>query len=552
MPTQTSEQQHIASKRHLTWLISALLVVAMLGIAGRLFFFGQSSLAGDDRLWRLSIEALIRSEGKATTVNIYPPIESNRLRVIQRTLHHAGFRIRNWSDEQSERRSIRAFATSAGKKPIEAEFVIHQKMEQTTATDGVKAELTTKQREDYLQDNERLELGNPKIKQVLEKLTQQQAEPQQLVDNIFKHLQRFGVSYGPSRLHAPTVLSKRKATALDRSLAMVALCRAAGIPARIVIGLVLKEEFNPEPHYWTEVYLDEKWFAYDIQSGYRQTVPANYLALRRNGIDVVQVEQGELLRLDYEVEREYDHPYLHQIKKASYFNILDLTRLPLDTRNELALLMLLPLGALISAMARHLAGLNSYGVFTPTLLALALIYTDPITTAVIFAVVCFLAIAGRSLFPDDITRIPRLAIIFTLVAMILTLSTSVLVYFDIGQGGKKVILLPIIILTTLIDRLYRTIEDRGLKIAMRRLIWTLLLALLCLPVVQFESLGHLFVAYPELHFITLALFLLISLYKGRQLVHLPFIRIFGEPETTTRKTRKKTSKAGPKAEQHAP
>ena len=550
MPSGTTEQQQLAAKRHITWLITALLILAALGIGGRLLYFGQDSLAGGDRLWRLGIEALVRSEGTETTIQIYPPYENNHLRVIQRTLHHAGFRIRNWSDDEAERRSIRAFASSAGKKIIGAEFVIHQKTQEPATEPGVKAELSTTQREEYLQDNERLELNHPKIKQVLQKLTQQQVEPQQLVEKIFDYLQHFAVSYGSSTLHAPSVLTKRKATALDRSLSMVALCRAAGMPARIVMGLVLKEEFSPEPHYWTEVYVDDKWFSYDIQSGYQQAVPANYLALRRNGIDTVQVMPGELLRLDYELEREYDHPYLRQLKQENYLNILDLTRLPLDVRNELALLMLLPLGALISAMARHLAGLHSYGVFTPTLLALALVYTDPVTTAVIFVVVCFLAIAGRSLFPDDITRIPRLAIIFTLVAMIMTLSTSVLAYFDIGQGGK-VILLPIIILTTLIDRLYRTIEDRGVTIAMRRLVWTLLLALICLPLIKFEALGHLFVAYPELHFITLALFLLISLYKGKQLVHLPFIRIFAEPDVPARKTRKKTKKSTTKTEQHA-
>ena len=551
MRAQTTEPKNIVSTPHITWLIAALLAVALLGIGGRLFFLGQSPLAGGDRLWRLNIEASIQAAGKATTVHVYPPAESAYLRVIQRTLHHADFRIRNSSDEKGERRSIRAFATGAGRKSIAAEFVIHQITTQTTTPQPKKTPLDTKQREDYLQDNDRLELGHPKITQVLQTLTQQQSGQEQLVDNIFKYLQLFGVSYGRNVQHVPTVLAKRKATALDRSLAMVALCRAAGIPARIVTGLLLQETLEPQPHYWVGVYLDERWFPYDIQSGYRQSVPSNYLALRRNGTDIVQVVNGELLQLDYELEREYDHPYLHQIRKQSYLNILDLTRLPLDTRNELALLMLLPFGALITAMARHLVGLHSYGVFTPTLLALAMVYTDIITTSVIFLVVCSLAIAGRSLFPASITRIPRLAIIFTLVAMFMTLSASVMAYFDLGQGGK-IVLLPIIILTSLVDHLYRTIEDRGVKIAMRRLAWTGLIALLCLPVVQFESLGHFLVRYPELHFITLAFFLLISTYKGKTLLNLPFIRIFAEPETPTRKTRRKAKTTSTQADQHAP
>ena len=179
-----------------------------------------------------------------------------------------------------------------------------------------------------------------------------------------------------------------------------------------------------------------------------------------------------------------------------------------------------------------------------------MVYTDITTTTVIFVVICTLAIGGRSLFPASITRIPRLSIIFTLVAIIMTLSVSAMEYFNLAQGGK-IILLPIIILTSLIDRLYRTIEDNGMKIAMHRLAWTALITVLCLPVIQFQALGHLILQYPESHFITLALFLLVSSYKGRQLINLPFIKLLAEPNNAKRKG-KPTVRKSNKSEQHAP
>ena len=148
-----------------------------------------------------------------------------------------------------------------------------------------------------------------------------------------------------------------------------------------------------------------------------------------------------------------------------------------------------------------------------------------------------LAIGGRSFFPTTLTRIPRLSIIFTLIAVILTLSVSVLNYFDIEQEGK-IILLPIIILTSLVDRFYNTIEDMGLKIALRRMVWTIIIALLCLPVIQFETLGHLILEYPEIHFSTLAIFLTISLYKGKHLINLPVLKILAEPKVIKKKKNK--------------
>ena len=129
------------------------------------------------------------------------------------------------------------------------------------------------------------------------------------------------------------------------------------------------------------------------------------------------------------------------------------------------------------------------------------------------------------LFP----RIARLSIVFTLIAIILTLSVSVLVFFDISQG-EKIILLPVIILTNLTDRFYRTIEDQGIQIALHRMVWTIIIALLCLPVIQFETLGNLILQYPEIHFVTLSL-LLTSTYKGKQLINLPIIKLLSEPES---------------------
>ena len=143
----------------------------------------------------------------------------------------------------------------------------------------------------------------------------------------------------------------------DRALAMVALSRATGIPARIVTGFILRDDIDPVAHYWVEVYLDEKWLSYDVQYGYRYELPVTYLPLRRNSDEIVQVSNGELLQMGFSLEREFNHPYLSQIESRSFSNILNLTQLPLNTRDELALLLLLPPGVLISALFRHLVDL---------------------------------------------------------------------------------------------------------------------------------------------------------------------------------------------------
>jgi hypothetical protein len=65
---------------------------------------------------------------------------------------------------------------------------------------------------------------------------------------------------------------------------------------------------------------------------------------------------------------------------------LDLTRTPAQTQSALSFLLLMPVGLLITALARSLIGMRTIGTFTPTLLALSQARSDWRIGVVIFAV----------------------------------------------------------------------------------------------------------------------------------------------------------------------
>lgn len=531
---QSSTSKTIVPKQPTWWLSALLILISILLIGSRLLFLGTDTLASGDRLWRLSINVSTFATPEKTILKIFPPFDTNYIRAIERNLSYPGFKARKSTGEQKYRRNTFITANNKGNQHISAEYLLH--LSQTPFISPINnTELTTQKRERFLLDDAKLQFKSYIVKETLANLLKSEPNQNLLVNNIYAFLKTFPIYLGNDALNVPEVLVRKKATIYDSSISMVSLCRASGIPARLVSGLILKDDIDPQPHYWVEVYQDDNWSSYDIHFGYTKTVPINYLPLRRNDKEIVQIENGQNNKIEYEFEPEFNHPYLRKQQKDQLTTILDLTRLPLDIRSELAFLLLLPLGALITALFRHFIGVHSYGVFTPTLLALAIVYANLTTTLLVFLVVTSLAIGGRSFFPTTLTRIPRLSIIFTLIAVILTMSVSVLSYFDIDQGGK-IILLPIIILTSLVDRFYNTIEDNGLKIAVIRMVWTIVIALLCLPIIQFETLGHFILQYPEIHLITLALFLLISLYKGKHLIRLPILKLLAEPEITKKKT----------------
>jgi len=516
-------------------LIAILILLSMIGISARFILISDDSLSGGDSLWRLNITASTHAIPEETTLTIYPPFDTANIRTIQRNVSYPGFKIRRatLTGEQKLQRYTHLIATDKGKQEISAEYLLHLSQSPFTSVTN-KTALKTNNRERFLLDDSNLQYKSYAVKETLNKILAHLPNQDNLANEIYAFAKSIPISTGKDITTVPKILTRHKATIYDRALVMISLSRAIGIPARLVSGLILKDDIDPQPHYWVELYQNDQWSPYDIHFDYKKSLPSNYLPLRRNDKDIIQANNGTFNDIKFDLEREFNHPYLRKKQKEQLFSIFDLTRLPLDVRNELALLLLLPLGALITALFRHLVGVHSYGVFTPTLLALAIVYTNIVTTLTIFIVVISIAVAGRSLFPASLTRVPRLSIIFTLIAIILTMSVSVFNYFNIDQGGK-IILLPIIILTSLVDRFYRTIDDRGIKIAIRRLVWTMMIALLCLPVIQFETLGHLILEYPELHLITLALFLLISLYKGKLLIHLPLIKILAEPENIKEK-----------------
>jgi len=111
-------------------------------------------------------------------------------------------------------------------------------------------------------------------------------------------------------------------------------------------------------------------------------------------------------------------------------DILLLSRLPVGMQETLAILLLLPVGALITAVFRNIVGLQTFGTFTPSLLALSFLYADWRSGLVILAGVFGIGLAGRSLL--DRLRplmVPRLSVVLTMVVVFTAFVVSALNYF---------------------------------------------------------------------------------------------------------------------------
>lgn len=524
----TGRSEHHSSRN----LVYVLILAGLVLFAWRYASEPEAVAAPGDRLWDVELRIRASAVARETAVEIAAPLNTRSLRVIGQNIAHPGWRQNfRLQDRPESGRRVAFSASREGELSIDAVFSVHELAVPELSRGGSSAPLDGEAREPYLRDHPTLQIEHPDVTGLAAALLSTVEADAVLSDAIYDKVRMLRERADKKLLDVPEILSGGRANPQERAYTMVALCRAARIPARLVKGLVIRESETISLHLWTEVYQDGKWTPYDPVFGYRHTLPPNYLPFIKGPGDVVLFSGTTSHAVDYAVVNTDALLEVAESTREDWLEVFDLTRLPLDTRIVLAALMLLPFGALLTGLFNEVIGIRTYGVFTPTLLALSLVYVPWQSASVVLMVVLFLGVVGRAAIPGQLSRVPRLSIVLTLVALGIGASASLMDYFEIGFGGQLV-LLPIVILASLVDRFYAVFDEKGLRTALYRLGWTLVLAMLCIPVVRFEALGHTMVRYPELHLVTLAAILGLTLYNRSRLAQLPGFGWLNWPENT--------------------
>jgi len=531
--------------RSLVKISIVLIILALLAIVGR-HSLVQDSIAQLDSIWQLTVNSRFQADENNSIVNISPPIDTQFARVVAQQLLHSGLKIQRTKsgNDQQNTRLIYLVAKNKGIYELSADFTVHLKQKESGSPQAALLPPTSSNIESFLKNDPDLQIDSEEVQQKIIKLGAGATDIKQLAEKIFQYSHK-NILTDKKHTHSDIIsaIKTGKATHLMRAKTMVALGRAASIPARLITGFILEENLDARPVYWVDFLLDNRWASFDPLKGYQYELPENYLPMRRNNDELVGGISISKLTTEYEISQIIDRKGYYLTKNKSLLDIINLNRLPLETRQSLAILMLLPLGALFTALVRSLVGVRTYGTFTPALIGLAAHYADWITALMIFFIVAVLGLSGRHFIHGKLLRTPRLTIVFTLVALAMTLGVSLLDYFNLNASGH-VVLLPIVILTALVDRIYTLADDNGIHTAMVRLGWTLAVALVCLGILQLEWLGHLLLQYPESQLVTVAMILLLSTYSGKKILHWLPLKWLDEPKRDIKRKKSESSESG--------
>ena len=331
-------------------------------------------------------------------------------------------------------------------------------------------------------------------------------------------------------------LETKRATPLGRSRAMVALCRALRIPARLVAGFELRQAEAPQPHVWVEAFRGHQWVPFDPQFGYSRVLPRNFVAVRRGDESLIRAQgliKPDTLAAKYTIERLDPDDRVLQSGRRRPSQVLDLTRLPVGMHRIMSLMLLLPFGALTTAVFRNVVGIRTFGTFAPALLALSFLYSAWGTGLLILSVVVGAGILGRALLERlHLLMVPRLSIILTTIILCVVFGVSLLDYMGVTPSADAV-LLPLVILTIMIERLYVAAEEDGVSFSLQLVAGTVVVSTCCYLLLSWERIGRLILIYPELHLLTIAAFIVIGRYSGYRVTELIRFRDLARTETRT-------------------
>lgn len=223
-----------------------------------------------------------------------------------------------------------------------------------------------------------------------------------------------------------------------------------------------------------------------------------------------------------------------------FWHRLSPATLRLEEQAWVEFLLLLPVSALVVSFFRTVIGVTTFGVFGPALLGL--VCRDPDDFPWALGVFMAILLAGwgvrRLLDHYHLLMVPRISVLLTAIVMLLIFS-ALLLGPNSGLAGGYVALLPLIILTHMVERFWAVETEDGAAASFRTLLGTVLVALAVMllinmdvpanaaaawlgsgPLLRPHAVQTLFFRFPEALGFILAGQLLLGRYTGYRLTEL--------------------------------
>ena len=221
---------------------------------------------------------------------------------------------------------------------------------------------------------------------------------------------------------------------------------AARIPARMVHGFPLAgRQRSAQPVTWLEVHDGDQWRYFNPATG-EQSIPERFFIWWRGNQALVNVEGGSNVSVQFAVQENHVDAVAiaETLATQESARIIDfsLYSLPIQTQAVYAVLLMIPIGALLMVVMRNIVGIDAFGTFMPVLIALAFRETKLVWGVILFTLLVALGLSIRFLLDRlRLLLVPRLSAVLIVVVLLMLMIS--LMSHNLGmETGLSVALFP--------------------------------------------------------------------------------------------------------------
>ncbi|BCN92251.1 hypothetical protein THMIRHAM_00360 [Thiomicrorhabdus immobilis] len=481
-------------------------ILSLIGLAVFIFILKQFWLPVSDTNPSLHSKLTLQYEVTKTIldkteIQLPLPYSTRENRLISQSMSYNGWRISKRNYKVGEKRGLVLIASDKKPSIIRLEYNFsHDKKDKKRVANPLNPD--DYQKYTALEDSQKGRFA--KFQDFL-------IENGVVIDSITQsaeHLQNYLALYEKYWGKFPTYKKIRNTTCnnwLTQQQNLLASLKSLNIPARTVCGIGVDYENKTYKRGWLEFHNGTYWQTLDLWAENTLTL----IALSKDSNDFSSLKNGTELKEIIQI----DSFQFNENTPFNYEEFYNLKLLPLELQDALKILLTLPFALLITAFLKALFKIETHGILTPALLGLALAFNEIVLSLIIMALVFVPTIFIRKLVANK-NKIVEHTVTLTFVILILILIITV---SDIMNWLDNPIdaLLPVIILTLLVDKYFVSLDKNGTHHANMKLLYTLMLTFIVIGILQLSFIGDWLLIHPEAHLITIALALF--LYQPKEI-----------------------------------
>ncbi|VAX15386.1 hypothetical protein MNBD_IGNAVI01-1526 [hydrothermal vent metagenome] len=313
---------------------------------------------------------------------------------------------------------------------------------------------------------------------------------------------------------AVTTLKLGQASCNGKTRLFVAMLRTLGIPTRLSGGLILKPGKKRVSHQWVEVLLGRNWVPFDPTNKHFAELPQNYLTFYYGDQAFFQRTPNVNFKYVFEIDREsfpresdYSDIASHPLNIMNAWSSFQKAGLSIEL---LRVILMIPIGAIITIIFRNVIGLRTFGTFLPALIASSFRGSGLMWGMVTFISIILIGALIRSLLERlKLTHTPKLTALLVFVVFALLFIAGFGVSIN-NLSLAHATLFPLALMAITIERFSLIVQEGELKDAIIIFINTMVTVFFVYIVMDSLFLQTFVMAFPE----TMLLVIAAGIYFG--------------------------------------